>query len=296
MIDGHKPQNRIKLLLAVVLMLLPLSLPFSARALTQQNGSVGVEGKVPSAAPSSAPTINIPSNGQSFSTLPVTVSGFCPNNTVVEIYKNNVFAGSAQCQGGSYKLQIDLFDGRNDLIARAFDDLNQASPDSATVTVNFSSPIPSIGPRISLTSQFSKRGANPGSILTWPITLSGGTGPYAFTIDWGDKTNPDLFSRQIDGNFDIHHTYAQAGVYNILIRASDANGNLAFLQVVGIGNGPIQQQNRSANNIISTVNTKVPLLPIILLTILVFVSFWLGRRHQLEDIRRRLRQGEDGYK
>lgn len=273
-----------------------LILPLQAQALTQQTGAVGIEGKVASPAPATAPTISVPSNGQSFSNLPITVSGFCPANTVVEIYKNNVFAGSAECTGGSYKLQIDLFDGRNDLIARAYDDLNQASPDSATVTVNFSNPAPQLGPRILLTSQYSKRGANPGSILTWPITLSGGTGPYAFTVDWGDKTKADLFSRQITGNLDIQHTYAQAGVYNVLIRASDANGNLAFLQVVGIGNGPIQQQNKSTNNIISTVNTKVPLLPIIILSILVFVSFWLGRRHQLEAIRRRLRQGEDGYK
>jgi hypothetical protein len=284
------------LLTILLLVMSLLVIPVKAQALTQQNGSVGVEGKVPSAAPSTAPTINIPSNGQSFSALPITVSGFCPNNTVVEIYKNNVFAGSAECQGGSYKLQIDLFDGRNDLIARAYDDLNQVSPDSATVTVSFNNPAPSLGPRILLTSQFSKRGANPGSILTWPVTLSGGTAPFAFTIDWGDKTNPDLFTRQIDGNFDIQHTYAQAGVYNVLIRASDATGNLAFLQVVAVGNGPIQQQNRNSNNIISTVNTKVPLLPIIILTVLVFVSFWLGRRHQLEDIRRRLHKGEDGYK
>jgi hypothetical protein len=263
-------------------------------AATSQTGSVGLQGKVAAPPPSQAATIAVPSNGQSFSNLPITVSGFCVNNTTVEIYKNNVFAGSTPCQGGSYRLQIDLFDGRNDLIAREFDDLNQSGPDSATVTVNFSSPIPSIGPRITLTSEFSKRGANPGSILNWPVSLSGGVGPYAISVDWGDKSKPDLISQQITGVMNLQHTYAQSGVYNVLIRATDANGNAAFLQLVGIGNGPIQQTGaKTASGIITNEKTKLVWWPIIILFIMIFIAFYIGRRQQLEAIRRRLRAGEE---
>jgi hypothetical protein len=236
----------------------------------------------------------VPSNGQSFSSLPITVSGFCVNNTTVEIYKNNVFAGSTPCQNNSYRLQIDLFDGRNDLIAREFDDLNQAGPDSNTVTVNFSSPVPSLGPRVTLTSEYSKRGANPGSILNYPVSLSGGTGPYAISVDWGDKTKTDLFTQQIPGALNLQHTYAQSGVYNIIIRATDANGNAAFLQVVGIGNGPIQKTgSNSANGIITSEKTKIIWWPIIVLFIMMIIAFFIGRRQQLEAIRRRLRTGEE---
>lgn len=269
-------------------------LPASALAATSQSGSVGVQGKISAPPPSQAPTINVPGNGQSFSSLPITVSGFCVNNTTVEIYKNGVFAGSAPCQGGSYRLQIDLFDGRNDLIAREFDELNQAGPDSNTVTVNFSSPVPTLGPRVSLTSEYSKRGANPGSILNYPVSLSGGSGPYAISVDWGDKSKPDLFSQQIPGLLNLQHTYAQAGVYNVLIRATDANGNAAFLQVVGIGNGPIQKTgSNSTSGIITNEKTKLIWWPIIVLFVMIFLAFYIGKRQQLEAIRRRLRTGEE---
>ena len=284
---------RRKLIFLLIVGLTSLS-PWQALAATSQSGSVGLQGQVPGPPPSQAATIEVPRNGQSFSSLPIIVSGFCVSNTLVEIYKNNVFAGSTPCQGGSYRLQIDLFDGRNDLIAREFDDLNQAGPDSATVTVNFSSPAPSIGPRITLTSEFSKRGANPGSILTWPVSLSGGTGPFAISIDWGDKSKPDLISQQTAGLLNLQHTYAQAGVYNVLIRATDASGSAAFLQLVGIGNGPIQQTgSKTASGIITNEKTKLLWWPIIVLFILIFIAFYVGRRQQLEAIRRRLRAGEE---
>lgn len=267
-----------------------------AHAVTQQPGSTGLSGTVPGPPPSQAATIDIPRNGQSFNTIPITVSGFCPANTLIEIYKNNVFAGSAQCQGTSYNLQIDLFDGRNDLVAKDFDSLNQEGPDSNTVTVNFSSGVTIPGSRITLTTEFAKRGADPGAILTWPITLSGGTGPYAFSIDWGDKSAPDLISQSTPGNITLQHTYAQSGVYKVTVKATDVNGNSAFLQLVAIANGPIQQSGtNSKNSIITTQQTKLLLWPIIVLFVLLLSSFWLGRRHQLEAIRNRLAKGEPPF-
>ncbi|HET7529076.1 MAG TPA: PKD domain-containing protein [Candidatus Saccharimonadales bacterium] len=264
-----------------------------ALAVTTQSGSTGVSGTVPGPAPAQAATIDIPANGQSFSTTPITVSGFCPSDTLVEIYKNNVFSGSAQCQSGSYTLQVDLFDGRNDLVAKVFDSLNQQGPDSKTVTVNFSSAIPIGGPRITLTTQYAKRGADPGSILTWPTTLTGGTGPYAFSIDWGDKTTPDLISRPAPGNIDLQHTYTLAGVYKVTVKATDVKGNSAFLQLVGIANGPVQQAGtNSKNSIITSQKTKVLIWPVLVLFALLLLSYWLGLRHQLEAIRNRLSKGD----
>jgi hypothetical protein len=278
-------------LLGLILLLPPLK----AAGLTQQTGSVGLQGKVPGPPPAQAATIEVPRGGQSFSSLPITVSGFCVNNTLVEIYKNNVFGGSVTCQGGSYKLQVDLFDGKNDLIVREVDDLGQYGPDSAVATVTFSSPLPSIGPRLSLTSEFSKRGASPGSILSWPVTLSGGSGPFAISVDWGDKSKPDLISQQIGGILNFQHTYAQAGVYNVLIQASDANGNIAFLQLVGIGNGPVQKTGSNSSGIVTSEKTKLVWWPIMVLFVFIFAAYWVGQKHQLEAIRRRLRRGEDTY-
>jgi len=283
-----------KPLLALILVGLSLiSYMPAAQAVTSQSGSIGLSGTVPGPAPSQAATIEVPHNGQSFSSLPITVSGFCVNSTTVEIYKNNVFAGAVPCQSGSYRLQIDLFDGRNDLVAKEFDDLNQSGPDSAVVTVTFSNPAPALGPRVLLTTEFSKRGANPGNILNWPVTLSGGTGPYAISVDWGDKAKADLFSQQAPGLLNLQHTYAQAGIYNVLIRATDANGNAAFLQVVGIGEGPIQQSTSKSGGIITKESTKIIWWPIIVLFIFIFIAFYVGQKNQLEAIRRRLRTGEE---
>jgi hypothetical protein len=237
----------------------------------------------------------VPRSGQSFSNLPITISGLCPNNTLVEIYKNNVFAGATDCHNGSYSLQVDLFDGRNDLIARVYDNLDQAGPDSNIVTVNYASAVPIPGQRITLTTQFAKRGADPGSILTWPITLSGGNGPYAISVDWGDKSNPDLISQGAPGNITLQHTYSNSGVYKVTIKATDANGNSAFLQLVGIANGPIKQAGGAAGSSTFTVQTKILLWPLIVLFALMIGAYWIGKRHQLEAIQNRLRKGDPPF-
>jgi hypothetical protein len=267
----------------------------SLAATQQQTGSTGVEGTVPGVPPSQAATIGVPANGQTFSNIPITVSGLCPNNTLVEIYSNSVFMGSVDCTKGSYSLQIDLFDGRNDLVAKVYDSLNQAGPVSNTVTVYFTSSILTSTSQLVLTTQYAKRGANPGDILTWPITLSGGSGPYAISVDWGDKTELDLLSQQFAGNFNLEHTYAQAGIYKVTVKASDTNGNAAFLQVVGVGNGPIKQNTANNSGIITSERTKILWWPIIVLFILALTSYWLGQKHQLEAIRNRLRKGEPPF-
>jgi hypothetical protein len=291
--DNHKQLK--KKLTFSVLLLVGLIIPATALAVTTKSGSTGLSGTVPAPPPSQAATINVPRNGQSFSSLPITVSGLCPANTLVEIYKNNVFAGAANCTNGSYNLQIDLFDGRNDLIARVYDNLNQAGPDSNTVTVNFSSAISTGGPRITLTTDFAKRGADPGSILSWPITISGGSGPYAVSVDWGDKTNPDLISQAVPGNLNLQHTYTQSGVYKVTVKATDSGGNAAFLQLIAIANGPIKSAAGNANSSTSSVQTKVLLWPLIVLFTLIILAYWLGKKHQLEAIKNRLRKGEPPF-
>lgn len=257
-----------------------------------QGGAVGVQGQIGGAPPSQAATIGIPANGQHFNTIPITVSGSCPKGLLIEIFDNNVFVGSVYCTNGSYSLQIDLFDGQNDLIARDYDALNQAGPDSNKVTVFYTNTL-TAGARPTLTTSYARRGADPGSVLTWPLSLSGGVGPYAISVDWGDNSPMDLISRQSPGDFTIQHTYSQSGVYNITIKAVDSNGAAAFLQVTGVANGPIQQTTSSGNGTTTTkIRSVVLWWPMVVLFILALVSFWLGQKHQLQTIRDRLRHGE----
>jgi hypothetical protein len=263
----------------------------------QEQGSVGMEGRISSPPPTTAATISIPRSGQSFSTLPVTVSGICPKDLLVKMFKNNVFAGSVQCTNGSYSLIIDLFDGQNDLVARVYDALDQAGPDSNTVTVSYVTEQVGFKSRVSLTSPIAKKGANPGQLLSWPITLSDGEGPYAVSVDWGDGKTPDLMSRQFPGDFNIQHTYDKPGVYNIITKATDKNGGVAYLQLVGVANGPLSQDSGSTNNNSSNNNTAAPAAKILwqpaaILIPFIISTFWLGKKYQMHVLRQKIEKGD----
>lgn len=267
----------------------------AAAATQQQSGSIGLQGTVNGKPPSQAPTISSPSNGQNFTSIPITVTGLCQSGLLVEVFTNNVFAGSTECANGSYSLQIGLFNDRNDLTAKDYDALNQASPVSNKVRVTYSINFPTTGPLLSITSQFAKRGAEPGSTLTWPISISGGTPPYAISVDWGDGTLPEVVSQKVAGNVTIKHIYKTAGTYNVTIQATDANGESAFLQVVGVGNGPIQQSSSKSNSVVVKTQRVIPWWALIILLVLSFVAFWLGKQHQLQTIRVRLRRGQPPF-
>lgn len=263
----------------------------------QESGSIGLEGRISAPPPTTAATISFPRDGATITNLPVTVTGICSNGLLVKLFKNNVFAGSAQCTNGSFSIQIDLFSGRNELVARVYDELDQAGPDSNVVTVTFPFTGFSAGSRISLTSSFAKKGANPGQKLVWPITLAGGNGPYAITVDWGDGKTPDIISQTFPGTFNIEHVYDSAGVYNVVVRATDKDGNIAFLQLVGVANGPLNQSagsgQSSQDNQATKQTVKILWQPAAISIPLIFTTFWLGRKYELFTLRRRLEQRED---
>lgn len=278
-----------------MLAVVTITLPVQA---AQESGSVGLEGKISSPPPTTPATISFPRDGAVITDLPVTVTGICPNGLLVKLFKNNVFAGAGQCNNGSFSIQIDLFSGRNELVARVYDDLDQAGPDSNIVTVTFPFSGFSTGSRISLTSSFAKKGANPGQKLVWPITLTGGTGPYAITVDWGDGKTPDIISQAFPGTFNIEHVYDAPGVYNVVVRATDKDNNVAFLQLVGVANGPLNQSNSggqagSGAGQDTKQTVKILWQPAAISIPLIFSTFWLGRKYELFSLRRRLEQRED---
>lgn len=262
-----------------------------------QNGAVGLQGKISAPPPTTGAVISLPRNGQGFTAVPIDVSGICPDGLLVKLFKNNVFSGSQQCANGSFSIRTDLFTGTNELIARVYDSLDQPGPDSPTVTVSFNDNRQGAGSRVTLTTNFAKRGANPGETLTWPIILSGGEGPYAISSDWGDGKAPDLKSQQFPGAFDINHVYDSPGVYNIIIKATDKNGTSAFLQLVGIANGALSQDAAAAAKKDSDAAAQVPKTRIIwqpaaISIPLIITTFWLGRRYELQMLRRKIERGD----
>lgn len=261
--------------------------------------SYGLEATKLQPAPTTTATISTPSNGGSFSTSPITVSGLCTTGLLVQVYDNGALVGAINCVGGSFSLQVSLFTGVNDLSATQFDDLDQASPDSNHVSVTYNNAsFSAFGALITLTSNYGRRAANPGSMLTWPLLLSGGTGPYAFSIDWGDGNPATLKSQPLAGEVDISHVYDKAGIYHVTVKVTDVNGVSAFLQLVAIANGtPVSSGTTSGNSKGGTTTvTKVMWIPTIATTVLLFPTYWLGRRSELVSLHRQLEKDMANYK
>lgn len=257
------------------------------------NGSIGLVGTIPSPPPTQAATIAVPINQASFSNSPITVSGLCPSNLLIKVFSNNIFVGSTDCTNGTYSLPVDLFGGQNNLTAIDFDSLDQSGPVSNTVIVNFNDALlANFGSVVSLTSNYAKRGADPNQQLNWPFLLSGGTGPYAISINWGDNSPTDLISQQFSGTINASHVYKSAGTYNIIIKATDKNNTQAFLQVVGVANGAVVNLSTSGqsqgSSLVYSQKAQVVWWPAALMLPLILASFWIGGKYQLAALRRQL--------
>ena len=247
-----------------------------------QSGSLGLGGVVEGEPPEQSASINSPTAGTGFTDSTVTVSGTCQPELIVEIYKNDTFAGSAICEdNGTFDIEIALFRGQNELQARVRDLLGQSGPDSDTVTVDFDPQVTTsdrdIAQQLLLTSNVSFRGASPGSEITFPMQISGGQGPYAVGINWGDG-NDDVISRSDTGSFSASHAFDRPGVYRVVARAVDENDQASFLQLTAVVDGEVDGsfvEDREPTRI----QTDYILWPIYVLAVIVPISFWLGSRH-----------------
>jgi hypothetical protein len=200
------------------------------------------------------------------------------------------------CENGSFSITVSLFPGANELTAKVTDELGQNGPNSNVVTVTYNpntgkdASFTTFGSFITLTSSYSRRAADPGSSLVWPLQLSGGTGPYAFSIDWGDGGAQDLISQPSAGIINIRHTYKTSGIYRVTIKVTDVNGNSGFLQVIAVANGAaasaIKNSDKQPANIV--IRNKIIWIPAAIVTALLIPAFWLGRRHEARAMRKRL--------
>jgi hypothetical protein len=255
--------------------------------------SVGLSGTVPADPPTQGATVQSPNNLSHFSATPITISGECPKSTIIQIFKNDIFAGSTPCKDDkTFSMQIDLLIGENTIFAKVYDALNQTGPDSSPITVYYDA-LPNQSPGIT-TLDFSGaqlllntdgvfRGVFPNQELKVPIDVLGGTLPVAVNILWGDSTNK-VVPRNSNQGFTEGHVYTKPGTYQISLQASDANGKLAFLSVAAIVNGQ--------PNVLGTVSTSsnsktdaiiaslFALWPLYTGAVAVVISYWYGERRE----------------
>lgn len=258
--------------------------------------SIGLSGTLPKSPPTVAATISAPANQQHFTTSPVTITGTCPTGTLVEVFKNNIFAGSSPCDDqGNYSFKIDLLFGQNNLVARVFDVLNQAGPDSNTVTVFYDVTPVQTEPlgllnlsdrQLLLNTDAVYRGIFPNQLMNMPISILGGTPPFALNVQWGDASN-DVISRPDNEAFNAGHTYTKPGVYQVSIQASDSQQRAAFLQIAVIVNGqPTPIALASSTTPKATLMTRLLVLwPLYAMAATVVVSFWMGEQREKRVLR-----------
>jgi hypothetical protein len=269
---------------------------------TPVSNSYGLEATKTQPPPTQAATITVPGSGASYSTSPITVSGICPTGLLVQVYDNGVMVGAINCTSNSYSVQVSLFTGQNVLTTYDYDDLGQAGPVSNSVTVNYSNlHLTAFGQLVTLTSDYGRRAANTGAELTWPLLLSGGSAPYAFSINWGDSTPNQLISQAVSGTVNIDHTYKNAGIYHVTVQVVDHNGVSAFLQLVAVSNGNVSASQNNGNGTstkaTSTSTTvRVVWIPAVLTVVLLIPTYWLGRKSELVALRKKLEKDMKDYK
>ncbi len=278
----------IVLIVAVILMFFTFSeVAFGSTPYTgPEAGSVGLTGVMPAKPPTTAATITSPTNGQHFKTSPITITGTCPKDTLVEIDKNNIFAGSVPCDSNNtFNIKIDLLFGKNILIAQVYDALNQAGPASSSVTVYYDSSIPHPDPLTSinldgiqllLSTNAVYRGTFPGQMLNVPITILGGTPPYAVNVEWGDTENK-VIPRSNNLTFNAAHVYNKPGTFGITLQATDSVQRTAFLTVAAIVNG---QPSVVAGSKPLQAGKLFVLWPLLAIAATMVASFWFGEKRE----------------
>jgi len=254
-------------------------------------GSVGLSGKMPATAPKTAPTITSPVSGLTVSSTPITVSGICATDTIVEVFKNDIFAGASNCGADkTFAILTDLLFGSNNLIARAYDALDQASPDSNAVSVFYNGQLPGIssidgsntlGQQLVLHTSAVFRGIEPNQQLAIPLDIIGGTAPFSLSFNWGDG-GQDLVTRSDNVSFSTYHAYKRPGTFQVTIKASDIRGQSAMLTTIVIVNGPSQVMASTTNGAAPTgIDSKLLILwPLYLLAIVAVISYWLGEKRE----------------
>lgn len=262
-------------------------------------GSYGIEATKKQPPPTQGATITTPGNGSSFANSPITVTGICPKGLLVQVYNNGVMVGAVVCTTGSFSIQVSLFAGTNELSAMVYDELDQAGPVSNVVTVTYTDTrFTAFGALLTLTSSYGRRSAPVGTTLTWPLQLSGGTGPYAFNIDWGDGSKPELKSQALAGLVNISHTYKKAGIYTVNVTATDVNGVSAFLQIIAVASGKVDgtAAGTDADKDAKTApKPEILWIPTIVSFALLVPAFWLGRQSQIVSLRNKMLKERDNY-
>lgn len=255
--------------------------------------SYSVSAVVPSAVPIQAARITSPQSG-TVQVPTIVVSGFCQVGNLIKVFRNNIMAGADFCsQNGTFSFPISLFLGSNTLIARSYNILDEAGPDSAPVIVIYqpadlaasATPVNAGAPlgQFQILGDTNSRAFQLNQETSWLLEIKGGQQPYAVSINWGDGTT-DLVSRATAGSFVVKHTYRSAPSsgrsYGIDISGSDAAGHKANLHLAALL--AVTPKAPSGHNEVLTIAWPIWLVALLLLISFAIGSWTEGRRIKAE--------------
>ncbi len=323
---GHvlPKRNTSYAVLAMILLCVGVLLLHWTRMVTADSSSYVVHASVPGPPPSAPATIDMPLNGAAYTSVPITLNGTCPVGTYVDILRNGFSSGIALCDAsGNYQIQIDLFGGVNQLVARDYSFTDQAGPDSGITTVTYTPPGGSTGGGTSaggvstgqpyvpgtstgiaepllLKANYNFLGYYIGQPASWQVRIEGGSAPYAISVDWGDgKTQ--LYSVKDPSELSLQHVYGKTGGYHgsypVKITATDVDGSHTYVQLLAIisnrpktvlsgtatGGSGLGGSNWFAQ--FSVTRTVTYIWSTYGIILLMLISFWLGERRELFVVR-----------
>ena len=107
----------------------------------ESSGSATITANIYGAAPTEGAVITFPSTNTTTDYKYVQVSGTCPDQTLVAIYRNGDFASSTLCDSGTFSVTVQLVAGDNVLQAQDYDGVNQPGPTTPQIVVTYTPPV-----------------------------------------------------------------------------------------------------------------------------------------------------------
>jgi hypothetical protein len=313
----HTTHGALLLILAMAGAILTLGLATIQTNALSSSQSVTVTATVNGHAPTVGAIITSPADQTKTNVQQQDVSGTCPTGTYVAVYHQGTSAGSTTCTDtGTFTVTVQLSPGVNMLQAQDYDINNQPGPTTDPISVEYIPPpqptapvqpsvtidktiIPLAVPKpvdnpcfndpqqqtplknqVSLTVSCMTKDVYIGQPVYVPVSINGGSPPYALTIDWGDDSADDLHSFSSPGNYIVDHVFRTPQIKKLSLRVADANGTTYAIQTVVQVNGSSTTTNNTSPVTQLADTTKSSWLDSTIpiyggLAILVF-GFWIG--------------------
>jgi hypothetical protein len=219
--------------------------------------SYDVTATVPAPIPNTPAVITAPSNQEHVPNAVIDVSGTCPPQSYVKLYREGNFSGVSTCTASAFHIQTSLSPGANQLTARVFSVTDQEGPAATPVNVWYdqTSLPPQVPPSVpaQLTVQTVDTSSSPsGAYASSNPTVTGFAPPYA-DIELTFHSDPVVCHTRADGNGWWSCTLDRTlpvGVHRVDIVAQTSDGRRLLYPTFNITvTASVQPLNKRAPNL-----------------------------------------------